>query len=76
MLLQNVGESSWKTWKIVQKSLTFTDFVKEFSLRKKRRNTQIFLVRIFPYLVKIRENTDQKKLCIWTIFTQCLSVFQ
>ena len=27
-------------------------------------------------LYSVRENTDQKKLCIWTLFTQCyLSVF-
>ena len=25
---------------------------------------------IFPYSVRIRENTDQKKLGIWTLFTQ------
>ena len=25
-----------------------------------------------PYSVRIRENTDQKKLRIWTLFTQCL----
>ena len=24
-----------------------------------------------PYLVRLEENTDQKKLCIWTPFTQC-----
>ena len=29
------------------------------------------LVRIFLYSVRIRENTDQKKPRIWTIFTQC-----
>ena len=29
-------------------------------------NTQFFPVRIFPHL----ENTDQKKLCIWTLSTQ------
>ena len=23
-----------------------------------------------PYSVRIQENTDQKKLCIWTLFTQ------
>ena len=33
-------------------------------------NTDFFLVRIFPYSVKIRENTDQKKLLIWTFFAQ------
>ena len=33
------------------------------SLREKRPNTEFFLVRM-------RENTDQKKLRIWTHFTQ------
>ena len=28
------------------------------------------LVRIFPYSVQMRENTDQEKLRIWTLFTQ------
>ena len=36
-------------------------------------NTEFFLVRIFPYSVRIWENTDQKKLYIWTLFTQCWS---
>ena len=31
----------------------------------------IFLVRIFPHSVQIRENTNHKKLGIWTLFTQC-----
>ena len=25
------------------------------------------------YSVRIQENTDQKKLCIWTVFTQCIT---
>ena len=25
-----------------------------------------------PYLVQMRENMDQKKLCISTLFTQCV----
>ena len=25
---------------------------------------------IFPYSVRMRENTDEKLLCIWTLFTQ------
>ena len=25
---------------------------------------------VSPYSVQMRENTDQKKLCIWTLFTQ------
>ena len=40
------------------------------SLCKKCANTEIFLVRIFPYSVQIRKNTDQKKLHIWTLFSQ------
>ena len=47
-------------------------------------NTEFFLVHIFCiwtesgdllrkslYSVQIQENTDQEKLCIWTLFTQC-----
>ena len=26
-----------------------------------------------PYSVRMRENTDQKNLRIWTLFTECLS---
>ena len=53
------------------------------TLREKCPNTEFFLVRVFPlsdwiwrdtsispYSVQIRENTNQKKLCIWTLFTQ------
>ena len=40
------------------------------TLREKFPNTKFFLVRIFPYSIRIRENTDQKKLHIWTLFTQ------
>ena len=31
------------------------------------------LLRKSPYSVRIQENEDQKKLCIWTLFTQCLT---
>ena len=44
-------------------------------LREKCPNTQFFLVRIFLYSVRIQENTDQKKLRIWALFTQCKSYF-
>ena len=30
------------------------------------------ILRICPYSVRIRENTDQKKLRIWTLFTHCM----
>ena len=29
-------------------------------------------LRRSPYFVRIQENTDQKKLCIWTLFAQWL----
>ena len=41
------------------------------SLREKYLNAEFCLVRIFLYLVLIQENTDQGKLGIWTLFTQC-----
>ena len=38
---------------------------------KKFPNTEFYLVRIFPYLERIRTNTDQEKLRIRTFFAQC-----
>ena len=43
------------------------------TLRKKFFLARIFLhsqISISPYSVRMRENTDQKKLRIWTLFTQ------
>ena len=40
-------------------------------LREKRPNTEVIRVRIFPYSVQIQKNTNQEKLRIWTLFTQC-----
>ena len=59
------------------------DYYSENSLlREKGPNTEFFLVGIFPhpdwirsifrYSVRMRENMDQKKLRIWTLFTQWL----
>ena len=39
---------------------------------KKCPNTKFFHVRIFLYFDWIQENTNQKKLRIWTLFTQCI----
>ena len=44
----------------------------KFSLYEKCPNTEFFLVRIFPYSVRMRENKDQQKLRIWSLFTQCV----
>ena len=38
------------------------------ALSEKYPNTEFFLVRIFPYSVRMWENTDQTKLRIWTFF--------
>ena len=43
----------------------------ELTLREKCPNTEFFLVRIFLYSIGMQESTDQKKLRIWTLFTQC-----
>ena len=49
------------------------------ALREKRPNTEFFPVRIFlhsglrrksPHLVRMRRNTDQRRLRIWTLFMQ------
>ena len=53
---------------------------KTLSLRENCPNTEFFLVCIFPnsdlsispYSVRMGENKDQKKLRIWTIFTQAV----
>ena len=45
--------------------------LRNVTLREKCLNTEFFLVRIFLYSVQIEENTDQKKLRIWTLFTYC-----
>ena len=41
------------------------------TLHEKHPNTEFFIVYIFPHSVRIRENTDQKMLRMWTHFTQC-----
>ena len=41
------------------------------TLREKSLSREFFLVRIFLYLDWMQENTDQKKLRIWTLVTQC-----
>ena len=34
------------------------------------------VLRISPYSVRMRENTDQKKFCIWTLFPQWQLFFE
>ena len=76
---------SKKKWKKAKPKWRFTRCRFTISLREKCPNTEFFLVRIFPhsdriwrdtsifpYSVRMRENTDQKKLRNWTLFTQCM----
>ena len=43
-----------------------------FSLCAKCGNTEVFSG---AYSVRMRENTEQKKFRIWTLFTQCLDIW-
>ena len=43
-----------------------------YGLREKRPNAEFFLVLIFLHTFLIQENMYQKKLRIWTLFTQWL----
>ena len=46
------------------------------TLREKCLNTEFFLVRKSPFSVRIQENMDQKKLRIWTLFSQRLIIIK
>ena len=52
------------------------DINKDFVLithREKCSNTEFFLVCVFLYSLQIQENTDQRKLLIWKLFTRCVT---
>ena len=55
---ETIGDSLWSS-------------PKPWALREKCPNKELFLVRIFLYSVQTQENTEQKKLRIWTLFRQC-----
>ena len=71
LILQNVIQcilnslSIWLTMRI--RALNGQNF----TLRENCPKTEFFLVRIFLYSVRIQENTDQKKLRIWTVSMHC-----
>ena len=50
----------------------FKVFDIENTIKEEKALTQ--LLRKSPYLVRIQENTDQKKLRIWTLFRLCVLV--
>ena len=90
MLLENFKRTVNKITKEQLKITSLTQrLFKKLSLDEKCSNTKFFLVRIFlysewirrftlftPYWVWIQENTDQKKLRIWILFTQCISWYR
>ena len=70
---------------VVLKFYIWSPFLPSYSLRRMCPNTELFwsvfscipieygdLLRKSPYSVRMQENTDQKKLRIWTLFTQWL----
>ena len=64
--------ASFKQWLFILLR-TFSTIYGCISLHEKCPNTEFFLFCIFPYLDWMRENTEHKKLSIWTLFTQCKS---
>ena len=74
---QNIDSFEYKFLKSYLFIFTFTFAYIDIPLREKCPNTEFFLVciftyllRKFPYSIRIWENTDQKKLRIWTLFKQ------
>ena len=53
------------TWKVSKYGVFSGPYFPAFGL-----NTEIYWIRRFTYSVEMRENTDPKKLRIWTLFTQ------
>ena len=75
-----VSLKRWKFWKILkfQRALIFLHCVKSAQIRSffwsvfsRIRTEYGEILRISPYSVRMWENTDQKKLGIWTLFMQC-----
>ena len=62
--------AAWKSSFSVNHFQISNNYYSAKHLRKMCSNTEVFLVRIFLYSDWIQKNTDQKKLRIWTLFTQ------
>ena len=61
-----------KIFKVCSLILKIKNFkINSITMREKCRNTELFLVHTFLYSHWAQENTDQKKLRIWTVFKQC-----
>ena len=67
--------SPWNfLWRIITAWKVSKYVVFFWSILSRIRTEYGEILRIFPYSVQMRKNTDQKKLHIWTLFTQCLSM--
>ena len=60
----------WQTVDLNSHRLLIILILQTHWLCEKCPNREIFLVRIFLYWVRIQENTDQKNIHLWTVFTQ------
>ena len=68
------SSSKLRLWNLPKRSISHTtDFVSKLTfLARKVSKYGVFSGPYFPYSNWLRENTDQKKLRIWTLFTQWL----
>ena len=67
---RSISSSIWFYQSSYNNSLDIFWYSLIISLLEKCPNTDFSLVRISLYAVWIQENTDQKKLLIWTLFTR------
>ena len=78
-LLWTDEDIKWRKWLaldfIHKQVYIFKSKELSIPLREKCRNTEFFLVRIFPHSDWMQgdKNTDQKKICIWALFAKCSS---
>ena len=70
-----VEHSHWNFQNIYPILATVYFYDKHVSIKRIKNRSHcvksVQILRISPYSVQTRENTDQEKLRIWTLFTQC-----
>ena len=68
----SIFEIKWASGALIRRNAVLKKLGNtRFPLRENCPNTEVFLVHIFLKSVRIHENTDHKKLRIWSLFTQC-----
>ena len=63
---------AFTAWKVSKYRVFSGPYSPVFGLNTERHFVSL---RISPYSIRMRENTDQEKLRIWTLFTQCLPCY-